>query len=803
MNKTGSPSFLEKLLHRTGGRYILLTLLVMQLVNTSMLILLTALPAQDNAGFSISQATGLLIFGGIALLFRNVLLLVQIYRLNRDLISRLSKLGQPEAVNTDPKQEKRAWMQANSVSKRYIFLEFVELILFVQAPTLAFGYFGLHLSISQTVYLGLAALAAGLVNFIIGSLTLDQWLKPVIQALLPKEFETQLVGMKGMRLWAKLSFAILGLVMIGLLLTVPTAYRQVNLIFADITRSPQLETTALWAIVNAGVGAIVVGVFISFWLVPYFSTPFRKMIALFREVETGDLSQRIEVSSSDEFGELNIYLNHMIDRLQVMTSTLEEQVVERTGQLGQANQQLQVELIERKRMEEQLAYTAVHDPLTNLPNRVLLMDRLTHVMERARRHKNYAFAVIFIDLDRFKVVNDSLGHNIGDLLLIESARRLEACVRSEDTVARLGGDEFVLLLEELVDATGCIRVADRILHELALPAELGGYKTFISISMGIVLGEARYERPEDILRDADIAMYHAKKQGRGRYEVFDPAMLQGVMTRIELETDLRKALGKQEFIVHYQPIIDLKANRIVGFEALVRWQHPTRGLTPPGEFIPIAEEMGLIVPIGYWVLDEACRQIHAWQVQYAAEPPLTMNVNLSTRQCAEMDLVDRIVETLQKYQLDASSLKLELTESLIVEDSAYISTILTRLRDLGIQVQIDDFGTGYSSLGYLHTLPIDTLKIDRTFINRLGIKGSGSEIVQTILALAHGLGMKVIAEGVETDDQLSRLKAMSCEYVQGFLISKPVESQQAGDLLEKSFAALRASESSNTPAPKA
>ncbi len=362
----------------------------------------------------------------------------------------------------------------------------------VLVPTLFYGYYHLHLSLEQITYLSLAALAASLVNLVMGNLILDQLFKPVLEALIPEQFDAQLTGLKGMRIWMKLSIAIIGVAVISQLLIVPAAYNQINLLHEDVFRSPRLARDAILIIVKASIGAIVVGMFLSFWIISYFTIPFHKMIEIFREIETGDFNRRIKVSFSDEFGELNIYFNHMIDRLHVLTSTLEQQVAERTAQLNTVNEELQVELTERKRTEKQLSYSVLHDPLTNLPNRVLFLDRVRHVMDRARRNKNFMFAIIFLDLDRFKIVNDTMGHNIGDLLLIETARRLKACLRSQDTVARLGGDEFVILLEDMGSPEDHKIIAKRIQESLDIPADLDGHKVFISVSMGIVLSDAGY-----------------------------------------------------------------------------------------------------------------------------------------------------------------------------------------------------------------------------------------------------------------------------------------------------------------------
>lgn len=435
----------------------------------------------------------------------------------------------------------------------------------------------------------------------------------------------------------------------------------------------------------------------------------------------------------------------------------------------------QADIAERKRAEEQLLHDALHDALTGLPNRVLFMDRLGHAIQLAKRRENYFFAVLFIDLDRFKVINDSLGHMVGDQLLIEIAQRLDQCLRSSDTFARLGGDEFVILLEDIQDNTQPTQIAERIQQMLKQPFNLQGQEVFVTASIGILFNDIGYERAEDLLRDADTAMYHAKGLGRARHQVFDPSMHEHAMALLHIENDMRRAIENHEFQLHYQPIISLRNEMINGFEALLRWQHPTRGLISPAEFIPIAEETGLIIPLGWWVLQEACRQMQAWQVEFPADPPLTISVNISSRQFAQPNLVSEIQRILKETGLSAQSLKLEITESTVMENAEAATRMLQKLRDLGIHLSIDDFGTGYSSLGYLHRFPVDTLKIDRSFINSIENDLEKMEIIRTVTTLAWNLGMDIVAEGVETKKQLAHLKALKCENGQGYLFSKPLD----------------------------
>ncbi len=441
----------------------------------------------------------------------------------------------------------------------------------------------------------------------------------------------------------------------------------------------------------------------------------------------------------------------------------------------------QTDITERKRAEEELARQAFYDPLTDLPNRALFLDRLSQAVKRAKRRKDTRFAVLFLDLDRFKDVNDSLGHAVGDELLKAIARRLEASVRPGDTVARLGGDEFTLLLDDLKEPDHAVEVAERIQKELKQPFVLSGNEIFTSVSIGIAPGSGA-EEPEDLLRDSDTAMYRAKERGKATYEVFDATMHSRAVARLKLETDLRKALERSEFRAYYQPIVSVRSKEIVGFEALVRWEHPEQGLVSPAQFVPLAEETGLIIPMDLWMMRAACEQTRKWQSRW---PTLSVNVNLSSKHFSQPGLVAAVKKILDETELDAGHLRIEITESVILEDVPRIAELLGRLKELGVRLYLDDFGTGYSSLSYLHRFPIDAVKIDRSFVGALGKKGEQSELVRTITTLAANLNMGVVAEGVETEDQLERLRALRCERVQGFYFSKPVAAAQAELLLTR------------------
>jgi diguanylate cyclase (GGDEF)-like protein/PAS domain S-box-containing protein len=435
------------------------------------------------------------------------------------------------------------------------------------------------------------------------------------------------------------------------------------------------------------------------------------------------------------------------------------------------------DITQRKRVEEQLVHDAFQDALTGLPNRALFMDRLALAFGRAKRRPEELFAVLFLDLDRFKVVNDGLGHVIGDQLLISIARRLEQCLRPGDTVARLGGDEFVILLGELGDQRDAFHVAERFQQELAHPFTLEGQDVFTTASIGIAFGARSYSNPEDLLRDADTAMYRAKARGKARYEVFDETMHARAVALLQIETQLRHAVERQELCVFYQPVVSLETGEIVAVEALARWWHPEQGLVSINEFVSVAEETGLIVPIGEWVLREACRQLRSWESEVHRARPLVISVNVSGRQFMQRDLVDRVEAILTDTSLPPDRLCLEITESVIMENTESVRDALLRLRRIGIGIHMDDFGTGYSSMSYLRDFPIDALKIDRSFVSHIGPHGENSEIVRTIIGLGHNLGLEVIAEGVETAEQVAQLRALHCRLGQGFFFSTPVDGE--------------------------
>jgi len=443
----------------------------------------------------------------------------------------------------------------------------------------------------------------------------------------------------------------------------------------------------------------------------------------------------------------------------------------------------QSDITARKKSEAQLLRDALHDGLTGLPNRVLFTDRLERSISRVSRDVGHRFAVLFLDLDRFKVINDSLGHGAGDQLLIAFSKRLSDCLRPSDTVARLGGDEFTVLLEDPREPDDAAGVAERILSASRAPFMLNGHEVFVSTSIGIAVGSTEYTRPEDVIRDADTALYRAKALGKSRYQLFDAEMHLRAMAQMQIENDLRRAIDRGEFELYYQPILNIKQHQIRGFEALIRWRHPERGLIQPSEFISTAEETGLILPIGKWVLEEACRQTALWHAAFPNQR-VDINVNLSGRQFSQTDLIEQVTRVLRQTGLAPKHLILEITESVVMDHPETAIAMLHGLKSLGVQLHIDDFGTGYSSLAYLQRFPVDTMKIDRSFINRMSHDSENAEIVRTIISLAHNLDMKVTAEGIETAAQLEHLGSLDCENAQGYFLSRPLTSSDATNMLK-------------------
>ena len=445
----------------------------------------------------------------------------------------------------------------------------------------------------------------------------------------------------------------------------------------------------------------------------------------------------------------------------------------------------QTDVSERKSNEEQMIYDALHDTLTCIPNRTLLLDRIRQSLIRRKRYPKTSFAIIFIDLDRFRLVNESLGHIHGDELLQLISARLKETIPIGDTVARLGGDEFSILLQDIDNVRDVEVIAKDIQNLFSKPFFLGDREVFASASMGIAHSDNDYKTPEEILRDAELAMYRAKREGKSQSIVFQPQFRQSSLSPIDLDTDLRRALDRDEMELHYQPIISMRDRTISGFEALLRWSHRSRGVISPNEFIPLAEETGLIYDLGQWVLGKACKQIAAWNKSKKKEDQLEISINLSSRQFSDPNLVEGIVENIEKSGFDAEFLKIEITESALMQNAQRSVSMLNQLKDLNIKVCVDDFGTGYSSLSYLHTFPIDTLKIDRSFVHDMSRNFRNMEIIRTIIMLAHNLKLDVIAEGVETGEQDAQLSALGCQFAQGFYFSRPINSSDAALLIQQ------------------
>lgn len=511
---------------------------------------------------------------------------------------------------------------------------------------------------------------------------------------------------------------------------------------------------------------LVVSFFIAYLFNRQVVAPIRQVTSLFQQIQAGTLDWRTRMKArpGDEIGELIQWFNAFMETM-----------------------------VARQQAEDRLRHYAYFDELTGLPNRVMFLERLGQAIARHKRHPGFQFAVLFMDLDNFKLINDSLGHTLGNQLLIKIADRLSGRIRVTDLLARIGGDEFAFLIDDLSDTTQIIQIADRILRDLEEPFDLDDRKVFTTASMGIIFGDAKYSLAESYLRDADVAMYRAKESGRARYEIFDATMREQVMTRLALEADLRSAIEQGnlagEFRVYYQPIIRLDTGELSGFEALLRWQHPRLGLVYPNAFISIAEETGLIIPIGRWVIGEVCRQLREWKTQLPCEPDLSVSINLSGKQVLSPDLVDVITAALRQADLSPHCLQLEVTEGTIIQEVEKFNAVLGRLKALGIAIQIDDFGTGYSSMSYLVQFGFNVLKIDRSFISEIDSREDKLGLVKAMVLIAEGLKMSVIAEGIETEEQLARLQAVGCELGQGFIFAYPLDSEAARQFILDRIAA--------------
>jgi diguanylate cyclase (GGDEF)-like protein len=516
---------------------------------------------------------------------------------------------------------------------------------------------------------------------------------------------------------------------------------------------PQSPTRSRNMLFGVGLGLLGAAAF-TIVIVRTVTHPISMLIAGTRAVADGNLNTQITFRTNDELEVLATSFNQMTVSL--------------------------------RKMAEKLQASAIHDPLTGLPNRTLFMDRLRHVVERAGREASSGFAVVFTDVDRFKLINDSFGHSVGDQLLADLGRRLTTCIRQGDTIARLGGDEFGMLLETVPGPHNAVLVAERIKQKLDQPFFLRGQEVLVTVSLGIAVAPQDNAEPETLLRNADTAMYRAKNSGRGTYQIFDEQMRQEVLKTLQMQTALRRGFDRKEFSLVYQPIVLLQTGKVVGFEALSRWKNPQGRIVLPSEFIPLAEETGLIIPIGEWVLGEAWQQLRQWQIAYSRQPLPWISVNLSRRQLAHADLVGSVNRLLQESDLEPSSLMLEITESAIMQDAEDAARTLATLRAMGLRVAIDDFGTGYSSLSLLQRFPIDVVKIDRTFVAELDTTSSdGSQVLRAITSLANNLGLDVVAEGVERADQVALLQELDCTYGQGHYFAEPREAESAGRLLNE------------------